>query len=224
MAELLYIDEDRAQGDWVIRAAVRSRWFSREQVRTLVPSSTLEEMVEVIVNENCRVLVTDWDLSDEQLGVQFNGTDLVTELSRRFEGFPCFVTTNYPKKAVGLGVDATLIFPKDDYLDPDKAHTTRLTFFNRVRQSMDDYDRRYAEKSARFEHLHSQAKERPLEVAETEELLELDGFFERALNKTGAVPKIVKEQALKPFSDLLAATSSLIEKIEGELKDSEGAQ
>ena len=224
MTDLLYVDEDRAQGGRVVRAAVKSGCFSKEQVRTILPTSTLDEMIEAVIAENCKVLVTDFDLSDEQLGVQFNGNDLIVEMSRRYEGFPCFVTTNYPQDAVGKDVDVSLIFPKDDYLDPDKVHTTKLTFFERVRQSTDDYEKRYSEKSARFEQLHQVSGERPLEASEIEELLELDGFFERALNKTGAVPKIVKAQAMEPFANLISKTSSLIDKIEQELDENPEAE
>lgn len=224
MTDLLYVDEDRAQGGRVVREAFRSGYFSKDQIRTILPKSTLEEMIGEVVASNCRVLVTDFDLSDEQLGVQFNGVELVAEMSRRFEGFPCFVTTNYPQDAVGHEVDVSLIFPKDDYLDPDKAHTTKLPFFQRVRQSIDDYQTRYAARSDRFQYLHEQSTARQLEVAELEELLELDDFFERALNKTGAVPKIVKAQAMAPFSELLQKTSSLVDKIEAELAGGKEAE
>jgi hypothetical protein len=218
MVDLLYVDEDRAQGGRVVRAAERSGFFTREQVRTILPTSTLDEMIEAVIAENCKVLVTDFDLSDEQLGVQFNGNDLVEEMSRRYEQFPCFVTTNYPQDAVGKSVEVSLIFPKDDYLDPDKAHTTKLTFFARVRQSIDDYDKRYSEKSVRFSELHETSEQRQLEAVEIEELLDLDGFFERALNKKGAVPKIVKEHAIEPFAKLISKASSLVERMESELQ------
>jgi hypothetical protein len=217
MVEFLYIDEDRAQGGRVVRAAAKSGFFTKDQVKSVLPTSTLEEMIDVVVDEKCKVLVTDYDLSDEQLGVQFSGNDLVAAISERFEGFPCFVTTNYLEMAVGKNIDVNLIFPKDDYLDPDKIHTTKLTFFERVRHSIEDYEKRFSDKSARFQELHELSAKQELGLAEVQELIELDDFFESALNKPGAVPKIVKEKAVEPFSNLIKRTTSLVEKIEREL-------
>lgn len=217
MTDLLYVDEDGSQGRRVMRAADRSDFFERSQVKHIEPLPTLEEMIEAIVAENCKVLVTDFDLSDEQIGVQYNGNDLVSEIRRRFEGFPCFVTTNYPEDAVGQNVDVSLIFPKNDYLDPDEAHSTSLTFFERVRQSIDDYGSKFERKSKRFEELHRLYSQRDLNLAEVDELLELDDFFENALNKTEAMPRVVKEKALAPFNELILRAGSLVEKIEKEL-------
>lgn len=200
-----------------MRAAKNSGFFQMDQLKTILPEATLDEMIEVIIAENCKVLVTDFALSNEQLGVQYDGNQLIEEMKLRFEDFPCFLTTNLPGDAVGKTTDVNLIYPKEDYLDPDVLHTTKLTFFERVKLSISDYEARFSKKSERFDQLHRTSEARELHLDEAQELLDLDGFLERALSKPSAVPMIEKERAIEPFADLIAKTTELVDEIEAEL-------
>ena len=121
MAELVYVDEQLTQANQVLRSAVVSKQFAKNDVASVIPASTIEETIDMILEFQCKVLITDYRLSDHKADVQFSGVDLVREFLKRFERFPCFVTTSYANEAVNDVLDTNMIFPKSDFLHGDQS-------------------------------------------------------------------------------------------------------
>ncbi|CUH58735.1 hypothetical protein [Thalassobacter stenotrophicus] len=223
---LLYIDEEADQGRRVLLAAGLSGHFEDDEVETLLPEPDLESMIERIIESRCEVLVTDYRLSEYKADVQYTGLELIQEMQRHFEGFPCFLTTNYVPHALGKLHDVNLIFPKDDYLSDDSGagdkNKSALPFFLRVRTKIDEYraDQRRLEED--FQALYERSLNEVLNADELQNLLNLDDQLERSIGgRVAALPRLLKEDALGPFNDLLRRAEDLAAVIENELEQNE---
>lgn len=217
MAELVYIDEQVPQAGQVLRRAVASGEFTAEQVTALVPEGTLDATIQQIVEQHCKVLITDYRLSDHKPDVEFNGADLVRAFRKRFSDFPCFVTTSFPDQAVDETLDTNLVFPKSDFLDRDVAAESDLPFFKRVRKKIAEYEKQLDAAKEELRTLSQKAIAEDLDAAETDRLLKLDGFLEAALGANHSIEEHIKRRALEPFDSLIGQTEELIAKIREEL-------
>lgn len=217
MAELVYIDEQKAQAGQVLRSAVASGEFTQDQVWAIPPEGTLDDTIQQIIELHCKVLITDYRLSDHKPDVEFNGADLVRAFRDRFADFPCFVTTSFPDQAVDEKLDTNMVFPKSDFLNREEAQNSDLPFFKRVKKKIAEHERQIADAQAELEHLSSQAQERDLDAWETQRFLDLDSYLESVLGAQFAIERHVKVRALEPFDRLIGQTEELIEKIKSEL-------
>ena len=223
---LLYVDEETDQGRRVLLAAGLSGYFQDNEVETLLPEAELDTMIERVIESRCEVLITDFRLSEYKSDVQYNGLELIQEMQGNFEGFPCFLTTNYVPHALGMLHDVNLIFPKDDYLSEDSVSgqkdKSRLPFFLRVRTKIDEYRADQRRLEEKFHDLYKRSLNETLNADELQNLLILDDRLERAIGgRTAALPRLVKEDALAPFNDLLRRASDLATEIENELAENE---
>ncbi|MBO6814519.1 MAG: hypothetical protein JJ891_06645 [Rhizobiaceae bacterium] len=221
MAELVYIDEQKAQAGQVLRSAVASGEFTKEQVSAISPEGTLEDTIQHIIESHCKVLITDYRLSDHKPDVEFNGADLVKAFRDRFADFPCFVTTSFPDQAVDETLDTNMVFPKSDFLDREEAKNSDLPFFKRVRKKIAEHERQVADARAELQKLSEQALERDLDASETQRFLDLDSYLEAVLGSQFAIERHVKLRALEPFDRLIGQTEELIDKIKNELGEPE---
>jgi len=220
---LLYIDEEEDQGRRVVLAAALSGHFGDDEVQMAIPEPDIETMLEKIIESRCEVLITDYRLNEYKADVQYSGLDLIQAMQTHFEGFPCFLTTNYVPHALEKLHDVNLIFPKDDYLsektasgDKDKS---KLPFFLRVRTKIDEYraDRRKLEEA--FHKLYERSLGEVLGAEELQLLLDLDDRLERAIGgRSVTVPRLLKQDALAPFNNLLRRATDLVAEIEAELE------
>ena len=217
MVELIYIDEQRNEGNKVVRSAVSSGEFSENQVAALEPLNTLDETIEKILEYDCKVLITDYLLAEHNSGVEFSGTDLIIEFQRRFAEFPCFVTTTFSSDAVNNGLDVNIIFPKSDFLDREDHETSELPFFTRVRNKISSYETRVSDAQELFHNLSQKAEQEQLSASEIEDLIRLDNLIESLYGNEHSIEGHIKEAALVPFGELIQKTESLVEKIEAEL-------
>lgn len=213
----MYIDEQKAQAGQVLRSAVASGEFTQDQVWAISPESTLEDTIQQVIELHCKVLITDYRLSDHKPDVEFNGADLVRAFRDRFADFPCFVTTSFPDQAIDETLDTNMVFPKSDFLNRDEAQNSDLPFFKRVRKKIAEHDRQVEDAKAELERLSSQALERDLDAGETQRFIDLDSYLESVLGAQFAIERHVKVRALEPFDRLIGQTEELIEKIKNEL-------
>ncbi|QHG74439.1 hypothetical protein [Ensifer adhaerens] len=218
MTELLYIDEEPAQGNMVLRAAVESGFFGKAGVDTARPLADIDEMIDFILESKCKVLISDYRLGEKMLGISYTGLELIETFRRRFDGFPCFLITNFVGDALNEHVEVNMIFPKSD-LKATK-NKSELPFFHRVRAKIEERDVVLVEKSDRFQYLQERMTTAGLGAVEMQELLDLDDFLEGAINKADSVPRLLKERALQPFDRLIETAEKLVEKIELELSAS----
>ena len=224
MAELVYVDEQRAQANEVVRSAVASGQFSKEQVAAVLPEHTLEATIDVILGFHCKALVADYQLSEHMAGVDFNGVELVKAYQKRFDGFPCFVATSYADQAVQESIDTNIIFPKSDFLRAGKESEARepeLPFFVRVRRKLEEYESFVERTVAEFNRLAEASERGELTIGDAERLVELDGVVERLRGKDAALPNRLKGSSLTVIGDLIDRAEVLAERVRLELGDEE---
>ena len=224
MAELVYVDEQRGQRNQVLRSAVASKQFTSKQVEGVIPESSIDKTIELILSHKCKVLITDYRLSDHKPDVQFTGADLVREFQDRFDRFPCFITTSFAGEAVDEPIDTNMIFPKSDFLGinpvTEEGRVSELTFFVRVRKKIDEYDAFVSRAMEEWRGLLTKKDgKKELNAQESQRLLELDNMLEAIHGKHVAVEGHLKcDDTLQSFEKLIEKTQVLIDRIENEIE------
>ena len=225
MAELVYVDEQPAQANQVLRSAVASKQFTEDEVAKVIPAASIEETIDVILAHHCKVLITDYKLSEHKADVEFTGAELVREFQRRFDRFPCFVTTSFAKEAVDSALDINIIFPKSDFLDIDMAsdiageasRESELPFFVRVKKKISEYEAFVDSTTREWKQLTAKSEKESLSAEEAERLIQLDDLVEALSGKHLTVENHLKRQALEPFQRIIETAEALIKKIEKEI-------
>ena len=223
MAELVYVDEQPGQAHQVLRSAVASDQFTRDQVAEVMPAPRIDETIDLILAHDCKVLITDYRLSEHKADVEFSGADLVREFQRRFDRFPCFVTTAFAEEAVDEPIDTNIIYPKSDFLGADPipvdGRVSGLPFFVRVRKKISEYETFVSEAMNEWNHLLAKNEaEGGLNAQDAERLLELDDALEALHGKHLAVEGHLKRNALESFDRIIEKAQVLIDRMESELK------
>ena len=223
MAELVYVDEQPGQARQVLRSAVASDQFTRDQVVEVTPASSMGETIELILAHECKVLITDYRLSEHKADVEFSGADLVREFQRRFDRFPCFVTTAFAEEAVNESIDTNIVYPKSDFLGGDvvgeEGRVSDLPFFVRVRKKIVEYETFVSESMQEWKDLLTKNESKEgLNAQEAERLLELDDILESLHGKHLAVEGHLKRKALDSFDQIIERAQLLIDRIESELE------
>ena len=217
MAELVYVDEQETQANQVLRFAVGSKQFTQDEVAMVIPSATIDETIDIILEYNCKVLIADYKLSDHKADVEFTGADLVREFQRRFARFPCFVTTSFTDEAINEDIDTNMIFPKSDFLS--SGEESELPFFLRVRKKIAEYESYVNSINKELDKLRAKSETEPLSAEEAQKLIELDDMVEAVYGQHLAVESHLKKQALKTFEGIIDKAEALIKKIEDELEE-----
>ena len=218
MTELVYVDEQQAQVDQVLQSAVVSGQFTQYEVQGIRPAASIDETIDEILSYHCKVLITDYRLSEYKPDVEFNGADLVREFWRRFDMFPCFVTTSFADEAADEALDTNIIFPKSDFLGRNSANgSLELPFFVRVRKKISEYNTFVEETKGEWKELAERSEKEPLSAEETERLIELDDLVEGMSGKHLAVESHIKREALKPIRNIIDTAEDLIKKIKKEI-------
>ena len=217
MAELVYVDEQETQANQVLRFAVGSKQFTQDEVAMVIPSATIDETIDIILEYNCKVLIADYKLSDHKADVEFTGADLVREFQRRFARFPCFVTTSFTDEAINEDIDTNMIFPKSDFLS--SGEESELPFFVRVRKKIAEYESYVNSINKELDKLRAKSETEPLSAEEAQKLIELDDMVEAVYGQHLAVESHLKKQALKTFEGIIDKAEALIKKIEDELEE-----
>lgn len=223
MAELVYVDEQKSQGNEVVRSAVFSGHFAIDQVVALLPERTLEATVESVLAHHCKALIADYRLSEYKADVEFNGAELVQEYQRRFDRFPCFVATSYAGEAIRETIDTNIVFPKSDFLVSGSGGAepsdTELPFFLRVRRKVEEYGSYMEATVAEFNELADIEEQGTLSARQAERLVELDGLVEALRGKSVAMPRHLKGRPLAAFGELVGRAEDLAARVRQELEE-----
>ena len=223
MAELVYVDEQNTQANQVLRSAVVSEQFTQNEVAMVIPAATIDETIDIILEQQCKVLIADYKLSDHKADVEFTGADLVREFQRRFAKFPCFVTTSFAAEAINETLDTNMIFPKSDFLSSESAFgeaaQSELPFFLRVRKKIVEYESFVDSTNEELDRLRIKSETEPLSAEEAQKLIELDDMVEALHGRPLAVESHLKQRALETFGKIIFKAETLIKKIEDEFEE-----
>lgn len=201
--KVAYIDESDAD----IR---RFQRFARNyfEVIPFKPKADKATTAGEILNSNVNAIIVDFDLSEQDETIHYNGADLVSFILLNREMFPVFILTSYEDDAVSQGEDVNIVYEKNEMSNGEK-------FLERVKTQIEKYHHRLEEAEKRLLELLEVKKQRKLDALEEEELIRLDSQIEKALDKPSRIPDKIKEvEESTDLSLLLKKVDELAKKLE----------
>lgn len=182
------------------------------EIITMVPVTDIHEQVETIIHSKVDALVVDFDLTDKVDNVHYYGVEIVEEIQKQREGFPVFILTSYDERAISEGDDVNIIYEKKVMFDPE--FDKEIKFKERIKRQIEKYYRKLEIKENRLLELQDFKKQRSLTYYEENELLELDSFIEKSLNKSNLIPEELKSTSNEEkLTNLLTKVDLLLNKI-----------
>jgi hypothetical protein len=198
-----YIDESDAD----IR---RFQRFARNyfEVVPFKPKADKNTTANEILNSSVEAIIVDFDLSEQDQTIHYNGADLVSTILLHREMFPVFILTSYEDDAVSKGEDVNIVYEKNEMANGEK-------FLERVKTQIEKYHHKLEEAEKRLLELLDAKKQRKLDALEEEELVNLDSLIEKALDKPSRIPDKLKEtEESSDLSLLLKKVDELAKKLE----------
>jgi hypothetical protein len=204
-----YIDETGSE----IRAF--QRWAKPVfEVIPFPPIPNIEELVESLLGAHLNAIVADFNLNYGDPTIHYNGHDVISRVLEKREGFPVFVLTSYEAAALPETDDVNNVYDKNRMNESWNPNDVRH-LLNRFKLQIEKYLRKIDEQEARLIELLNIKKQRPLDINEENELIELDSKLEKELDKPSAVPQSLKETThINKLSSLIGKVDALLQKIE----------
>jgi CheY-like chemotaxis protein len=207
---VLYIDDDEKDARRVLFEL--EKHFSAEAIK---PEEDPLELIDRVFSFRPDAVIIDFRLSELDSSIHYDGYRILQEILGRKENFPVFLLTSHQDDAFVEVDDVNVVYEKGELFKGTS------TFLNRVATQIIKYKNRIMEGEQRLLKLLEQRKNSPLSLDEEKELIRLDGFIERSLEKEGAVPdelKITSNE--KRVSDILKEVDELIKKVNKNLPNS----
>lgn len=200
---IAYIDES----DSDIRRFQRFSYNFFEVV-PFIPKESIEETCNDILESHVDALISDFEFSEQLSNVHYDGTDLVSLFLKKRENFPVFILTSYEDDAISKGEDVNIIYEKKEMDEGQK-------FLDRIKAQIEKYKHKLEEDENRLLFLISESKKRTLDAVEIDELKVLDSKIEKALDKEGHIPNILRDdKEAHDLSELLKKVDLLTKKLE----------
>jgi len=164
------------------------------EVIDLLPSPDLPSMVDAILQESPDAIVTDFMLNEYKVAfnhnVPYNGVDLVKEYQAIREGFPCFVLTSFDMDAIHESDDVNIVYIKN--LLHAGHSQANIKFLERVEAQISHYKTRIREAEKNLAELLKRKRTGTATVQDEEEIIRLDHFLEKSVDRRRAVPETLK--------------------------------
>ena len=200
---IAYIDES----DSDIRRFQRFSYNFFEVV-PFIPKESIEETCNDILESHVDALISDFEFSEQLSNVHYDGTDLVSLFLKKRENFPVFILTSYEDDAISKGEDVNIIYEKKEMDEGQK-------FLDRIKAQIEKYKHKLEEDENRLLFLITESKKRSLDAVEIDELKLLDSKIEKALDKEGHIPNILRDdKEAHDLSQLLKKVDLLTKKLE----------
>jgi hypothetical protein len=179
--KVAYIDES----DIDIR---RFQRFARNYLEVIPfkPNRDMEITVAEVLESKVDAIIADFDLSEQDETIHYNGDELMNSILDERELFPVFILTSYEDDAVSQGEDVNIVYEKSEMANGEK-------FLKRVITQIEKYYKRLDEAEKRLLELIDKGQQTQLDAKEEKELSDLDSFIEKSLNKKIVVPDKIKK-------------------------------
>lgn len=203
MYKILYVDEDRSD-----RREFKIYCKGAFNVIDVHPPATIPELIQLIDDIKPDALVTDYQLTENDASIEYNGDDLATLYLRLRENFPVFLLTSFEDTAIDENLDPSFIYSKDvmSEVDLDKV----IKFKVRVSRKIEIYKKNLADLEQQL--LSLKNKKSSLTDEERATMIKLDSEIERSLGSNYSLEDRVKD-------DLYAAgIKSMLDKADEILK------
>ena len=201
--KVAYIDEDESD----IR---RFQRFADDffNVIPLIPDREIGNTVFSIFEHNVDAIIADFELSEQNVSIHYNGAELIRFVLEEREHFPVFILTSYEEDAVSQGDDVNIVYEKNIMNDGE-------TFLTKVKSQIEKYIHRLDEAENRILELTEKSKTVTLDVFEEEELFKLDAMIEKAFDKKSKIPEhLRKANDSDELIELLKKVDNLTKRIE----------
>lgn len=174
--KIVYVDES----DQDIK---RFQRFSENsfEVIPIKPLQDIKETCEIILDSHSDAIIVDFNLSEQDPKIHYNGDDLVNEILKVREGFPVFIFTSYEDEAISEGEDVNIIYEKSEVSNGTK-------FLIRVKSQIEKYHHKLSIAEKKLLSLIKESKSRKLNAFEEKEILQLDSLLEKSLDKKHEIP------------------------------------
>jgi len=188
------------------------------EVVDIPPEPSIQESIDKIFDSNADAVIADYLLNEYRTiidyNVPYNGVELVEEILKQREEYPCFVMTSFDDDAIKSSADVNVVYQKSILHGAEK--DSKASFVDRVIQQIKHYRARISDAEEEFRQLIIQTQERNLNAEEESRLKKLDGFLERIVQKHTAIPDSLKDNSLKKdLHKLIENTDKLLEKLNG---------
>ncbi|MBK7379261.1 MAG: hypothetical protein IPJ03_09670 [Ignavibacteriales bacterium] len=178
------------------------------EVIPIKPSKEKEATASTILESHVDAIIVDFDLSEQDASIHYNGADLVSLILEERELFPVFILTSYEDDAVSKGEDVNIVYEKSEMVNGEK-------FLERVKAQIEKYYFKLEESEKRLLALIEESKKRKLDALEEDEIMKLDSLIEKALDKKSPLPnKIRKATESSDLSELLKKVDELANKLD----------
>ena len=137
--KIIFIDEENSQHELFQTYIEESD--RQLEVKCLFPKSSLEEMLETIVEETPDAIVSDYLLNDIKEDIDYNipytGVELVKQFQQERPNFPCFIITSFDNEAVAETNDVNLVYIKA--LLTNGETNTKARFYDKIFEQIAKY-------------------------------------------------------------------------------------
>lgn len=202
MYRVAYVDETDSE----IR---RFQRFARNyfDVVPIKPNAEKEITVNEILENHVDAVVSDFDLTDQDPTIHYNGANLLSLILEERESFPVFILTSFEADAVSKGDDVNIVYEKTEFNDGEK-------FLVRVKNQIEKYYHKIEENEKKLIALVEKSKTERLNAQEEDDLRDLDKFIEKALDRKSAIPDVARTQAEgEQLAELLKKVEELTTKL-----------
>jgi DNA-binding NarL/FixJ family response regulator len=218
MYRILFVDEQQEDIDIFKDYIEEKDSEGNFEVLSMYPLESLEKMIEEIMNMHIDAVITDSSLNEYKENIDYNvsydGTQLVEKIMNEREDFPCFVLTSFDDEAIGKSEDVNIVYIKGILHGTEKDTKAKANFLDRLKHQIIHYRSKLDRAENRLIELLKKSEKEKLNAAEEEEVLRLDSFIEKALDKKSLVPEIMKKNTeSESLLNLLKAVDDLKKKL-----------
>jgi CheY-like chemotaxis protein len=195
---VLYIDDDEKDARRVLYEL--DKHFIADSIK---PEPSSQGLIEKILAARPDAVVVDFRLSEADPAVHYDGYRVIRELLDRKENFPVFLLTSHQDDAFVEVDDVNVVYEKGEIFKGES------TFLGRISNQIFKYKKRIIDSEIKLLQLIERQK-----LEEEKELIRLDSFIEKSLDKESAVPEELKVTSNEQMvTAMLREVDRMVEKV-----------
>lgn len=221
--KILFIDEEKDSFDDFLDYIEKSPRAGEIIPLTQLPLEDLDSMIEKIFDISPDAIITDFNLNEKRIdinyNVPYNGTELLEEFLSIRADFPFIVLTAFDDVAINKADDVNKIYVKNILHKSNKEETTKAkaTFLDRVIASINHYQAKLKNAEEELVQLLEKKKESKTNYDEEQRIIELDSFIEKSVDKGSSIPSEYKLSSnTDRLGELLSRVDNMINKLNKE--------
>lgn len=218
--KILFIDEERDSFDDFLDYVEKSPRAGEIEPLTQLPLEDLDSMIEKIIDISPDAIITDFNLNEKRVdidyNVPYNGTELLETFLSIRDGFPFIVLTAFDDVAVNQADDVNKVYVKNILHKSNKEEMTKAkaTFLDRVIASINRYQAKLKNAEEELVQLLEKKKAGKTNYDEEQRIIELDGFIEKSVDKGSSIPNEYKLSSnTDRLGELLSRVDNMINKL-----------